>query len=150
MVTEAEESMPSIDWVGPSSFLRALVARMTVILRLRKGLHIGQMERAEGSHPLVHAAPVLPPYGFRDLQGFPAIADTLEAEHEPVLGPDQGGPREQRAVLDDVAARRDVDVAVPAARDERAEMPVHADAAHVAADINELLEVGALDAASGL
>src|SRR3954468_21050604 len=118
MVTETEESMPSIDWVGPSSFLSVSVARMRVILRLRQGLHIGQMERPEDPDPLPGEAHVLAPSRSGDLQDFPVVRGGLQAQHEAALLPDQRGPGEQRVVLADLAVGSDVEVGVLPAREE--------------------------------
>src|SRR4051794_25872700 len=136
MVTvDSAPAVPSIDWVGPSSFLRVSVARMQVILRLRRGVHIGQMERPEGRYPLRARAGVLGPCGTRDLQELPALAGALQAQHQPALLPDQRRAGEQGVVLAHVTAGGDVEVGVRAAADERAE---------VAADAR-LLDVRAAD-----
>src|SRR6478672_6640053 len=124
MVTEAEESMPSIDWVGPKSFLRVPVARMTAILRLRGTPHIGQMERPEGPDPLPAGSRCLGLCGTGDLQEFLALPARLEAEHPTAALPDQRRAGEQRVVLLHGAARRLVEVGVQPPADERARVPV--------------------------
>src|SRR5919199_6828479 len=140
----------SIVRVGPSNFLRVSVARMKGILRLRSGLHIGQMERPHEVHPLPAAAGVLASDRTPDLQGFRSRGGRLETEHEAVLLPDQRGAREQRVVLLDVTVRGDVEVGVLAARDERAEAVADAYLGDLGAGHGELLQVLALDAAAVL
>src|SRR4051794_10830959 len=146
MVTEVEESMPSIDWVGPRSCLRISVARMEVILRLRRATHIGQMERDPGPDPLPGRPRVLAGYGPGDLQGFPA---GFEAHDQAVLLPDERGSGHQRVLLAHYPVLVDVEVGMPAA-DRGAGVVVDPHAPHLGAHVGELLQVLAADAAGGL
>src|SRR4051794_2989322 len=127
MVTEVEESMPSIDWVGPRSCLRISVARMKVILRLRRAAYIGQMERVGTLDPLPTGARVLVGHGPGDLQGFPA---GLEAHDQSVLLPDERRSGHQRVLLAHLALLVDVEIGVTAV-DRGAGVPVDADAPHL-------------------
>src|SRR4051794_1628189 len=99
MVTEVEESMPWIDWVGPRSFLRVSVARMRSILRLSGGVHIRQMERVGTPHPLLAGTEVLGGDRGGDFQEFPASRGALQAQHAAGALPDERRSGEQRRVL---------------------------------------------------
>src|SRR5690349_7003690 len=86
---------------GPSSFLRVWVARMDIILLLRRAPYIGHSGRTSGPLPLAADAPHLRPDGLRDLQDFLAPCGGLQAVHATRCGPHQRRSRQQRLILVD-------------------------------------------------
>src|SRR5215217_400124 len=105
--------------VGPSSFLSVSVARMMVILALRRPPYIGHSQPSRKPDPLCGGWRPLGLDGARDPQRCGAWSGRLQAVHAAAGGPDEGRACEQRAVLADLSAGRLVQVGVLAAGDER-------------------------------
>src|SRR5215208_4660478 len=114
-------------WVGPSSFLRVSVARMAVILALRRPPPIGHSEPRQPPDPLVRGRAPLRLDRACDPQRLGARRGGLQPVHAAPADPHQRRSGQQRMVLPDLPGGGLVEVGV-LARDERAAAPADPDA----------------------